>query len=208
MLTEPMRGHEGLVAGRFMKAFGSPNRAAWDPFGQDALLAACEAVHGVRDLPEYDIANARYLLSFSGDFLETWVSPVHYAEAFGRMRGDRETIAREIRPLRPAPVDDRRLRRPVPADRPRDGRDRRAGDRPRDGPGQAHRRGRRRGAADGGRPFRVRSGGASRSGPGSTPTTWPPPRRSSPETSRGWRSAGRPAARPATASSTTPRWSS
>jgi anaerobic selenocysteine-containing dehydrogenase len=92
MLTEPMRGHEGLVAGRFMKAFGSPNRAAWDPFGKDALLAACEAVHGVRALPEYDIANARYLLSFSGDFLETWLSPVHYAEAFGRMRGGRETV--------------------------------------------------------------------------------------------------------------------
>ena len=91
MLTDPIRGHAGLVAGRFMKAFGSPNRVAWDPFGQDALLAACEAVHGVRDLPEYDIAGARYLLSFSGDFLETWVSPVHYAGAYGRMRGDRET---------------------------------------------------------------------------------------------------------------------
>ncbi|MBE0569377.1 MAG: molybdopterin-dependent oxidoreductase [Deltaproteobacteria bacterium] len=91
MLTEPMRGHEGLVAGRFMKAFGSPNRAAWDPLGQDALLSACEAVHGVRDLPEYDIAGARYVLSFSGDFLETWVSPVHYAGALGRMRGERET---------------------------------------------------------------------------------------------------------------------
>jgi molybdopterin-containing oxidoreductase family iron-sulfur binding subunit len=46
----------------------------------------------MRDLPEYDIANARYLLSFSGDFLETWVSPVHYAEAYGRMRGSRETV--------------------------------------------------------------------------------------------------------------------
>jgi menaquinone reductase, molybdopterin-binding-like subunit len=91
MLTDPIRGHAGLVSGRFMKAFGSPNRVAWDPFGQDALLAACEAVHGVRDLPEYDIAGARYLLSFSGDFLETWVSPVHYAGAYGRMRGDRET---------------------------------------------------------------------------------------------------------------------
>ena len=46
----------------------------------------------VRDLPEYDLANARYLLSFSGDFLETGISPVHYAEAYGGMRGDRETI--------------------------------------------------------------------------------------------------------------------
>jgi len=91
MLTEPIRGHAGLVAGRFMKAFGSPNRVTWDPFGKDALLSACEAIHGVRDLPEYDIANTRYLLSFSGDFLETWVSPVHYAAAYGRMRGARET---------------------------------------------------------------------------------------------------------------------
>ncbi|MGA8752610.1 molybdopterin-containing oxidoreductase family protein [Candidatus Deferrimicrobium sp.] len=92
MLTEPMRGHAGLVAGRFMKAFGSPHRVMWDPLGPDAMLSANAAVHGVRDLPEYDLANARYLLSFSGDFLETGISPVHYAGAYGRMRGDRETI--------------------------------------------------------------------------------------------------------------------
>ncbi|MBE0606478.1 MAG: molybdopterin-dependent oxidoreductase [Deltaproteobacteria bacterium] len=92
MLTEPMRGHAGLVAGRFMKAFGSKHRVAWDPLGADAMLSANAAVHGVRDLPEYDLANARYLLSFSGDFLETGISPVHYARAYGRMRGDRETI--------------------------------------------------------------------------------------------------------------------
>ncbi|GAB4245612.1 MAG: molybdopterin-dependent oxidoreductase [Deltaproteobacteria bacterium] len=92
MLTEPMRGHAGLVAGRFMKTFGSPHRVAWEPFGPDAMLAANDAVYGVRDLPEHDLANARYLLSFSGDFLETGISPVHYAREYGRMRGERETI--------------------------------------------------------------------------------------------------------------------
>src|SRR5512135_2175116 len=92
MLTEPMRGHAGLVAGRFMKAFGSQHLVAWDPFGADAMLSANAAVHGVRGLPEHDLANARYLLSFSGDFLETGLSPVHYGRAYGRMRGDRETI--------------------------------------------------------------------------------------------------------------------
>ena len=96
MLTEPMRGHAGLVAGRFMKAFGSPHRLAWDPFGPDAMLAANAAVYGVRDLPEHDLANARYLLSFSGDFLETGISPVHYAREYGRMRGDRETIRGKV----------------------------------------------------------------------------------------------------------------
>ncbi len=92
MLTGPMRGHENLVAARFLRAFGSSSRVAWDPFGQDALLAANEKVFGVRDIPEYDIAGTRYLLSFSGDFLETWLSPVHYGRAYGRMRQERETV--------------------------------------------------------------------------------------------------------------------
>lgn len=92
LLTDPMRGHGNLVAARFLRGFGSPHRVAWDPYGQDALLAACQAVFGVRDLPEYDIANARYLLSFSGDFLETWVSPVHYGRAYGDMRHGRVTV--------------------------------------------------------------------------------------------------------------------
>jgi anaerobic selenocysteine-containing dehydrogenase len=92
MLTDPMRGHRNLVAARFLRAFGSPNRVAWDPFGQDALLASNEAVFGVRDIPELDIANTSYLISFSGDFLETGVSPVHYGRAYGRMRQGRPTV--------------------------------------------------------------------------------------------------------------------
>jgi anaerobic selenocysteine-containing dehydrogenase len=92
MLTEPMRGHRNLVSARFMKAFGSPHRVAWDPFGQDAHLSANEAVYGVRDLPEHDLAGTRYLLSFSGDFLETGVSPVHFGHAYGRMRAARPTV--------------------------------------------------------------------------------------------------------------------
>lgn len=91
-LGEPLRGHRNLVAARFMSAFGSPHRLAWDPFGLDAHLAANESVLGVRDVPEYDIASASYVLSFSGDFLETWLSPVHYGYAYGRMRNARETI--------------------------------------------------------------------------------------------------------------------
>ena len=92
LLTGPVRGHENLVASRFLRAFGSSRRVSFDPYGQDALLAANEEVFGIRDLPEYDIANARYLLSFGGDFLETWLSPVHYARAYGRMRQERVSV--------------------------------------------------------------------------------------------------------------------
>jgi anaerobic selenocysteine-containing dehydrogenase len=75
-----------------MRAFGSPHRVAWDPFGQDAHLSANESVYGVRDLPEHDIPGTRYLLSFSGDFLETGLSPVHFGYAYGMMRGARPTV--------------------------------------------------------------------------------------------------------------------
>jgi anaerobic selenocysteine-containing dehydrogenase len=92
MLTDPMRGHRNLVAARFMKSFGSPHRVAWDAFGQDAQLAANEATYGIRDLPEVDLAGTRYLLSFSGDFLEAGISPVHYGYAYGRMRQARPTV--------------------------------------------------------------------------------------------------------------------
>ncbi len=92
MIAEPMRGHRNLVAARFLRSFGAPEAVSWDPFGQDAFLAASEAVFGVRDVPEHDLAGARYLLSFSGDFLETGISPVHYGRAYGEMRQGRPTI--------------------------------------------------------------------------------------------------------------------
>jgi anaerobic selenocysteine-containing dehydrogenase len=96
MLTDPMRGHRNLVAARFMKGFGSPHRIAWEPFGQDVPLAANEAVYGIRDLPEADLAEARYLLSFSGDYLETGVSPVHFGHAYGQMRQARPTVRGKV----------------------------------------------------------------------------------------------------------------
>lgn len=92
LCTGPTRGHENLVAARFLRAFGSSRRVSFDPYGQDALLAANEAVFGIREIPEYDLANTRYLLSFSGDFLETWLSPVHYAAGYGGMRQERVTV--------------------------------------------------------------------------------------------------------------------
>lgn len=92
MISGPLRGHRNVVADRFMKAFGSQYRVAWDPLGHDALLASSEAVFGVRDIPEYDLGRARYALSFGGDFLETGLSPVHFGRAYGEMRQGRETV--------------------------------------------------------------------------------------------------------------------
>ena len=39
---------------------------------------------GTAALPTYDFANAKYLLSFGADFLDTWLSPVEFQNGFSR----------------------------------------------------------------------------------------------------------------------------
>jgi len=53
------------------------------------------------------------LLSFSGDFLETGISPVHYAREYRPDAGRPRDDPREGPPLRTPAVDDRRFRMPV-----------------------------------------------------------------------------------------------
>ena len=43
-------------------------------------------------LPTFDLANARYVLSFGADFLGTWNSPVAHSAAYGDMRQGRAGI--------------------------------------------------------------------------------------------------------------------
>src|SRR5207302_368644 len=50
------------------------------------LREAVRRVYGQDSLPEFDIANARYVLSFGSDFLGTWLSPVHYSVEYGAFR--------------------------------------------------------------------------------------------------------------------------
>ncbi len=50
------------------------------------LAQAAEAVFGQRRLPSFDIAQADLVISFGANFLETWLSPVAYAKAYGNMR--------------------------------------------------------------------------------------------------------------------------
>ncbi|MGB8981118.1 MAG: molybdopterin-dependent oxidoreductase, partial [Anaerolineales bacterium] len=50
------------------------------------LSQAAENVFGQAGLPYFDIGNSDLVLSFGANFLETWLSPVAYNLAFGKMR--------------------------------------------------------------------------------------------------------------------------
>jgi anaerobic selenocysteine-containing dehydrogenase len=50
------------------------------------LVQAAEAVLGESRLPFFDLANADFAISFSSNFLETWLSPLAYTRGYSRMR--------------------------------------------------------------------------------------------------------------------------
>ena len=59
--------------------------------GRSTLLEAAKRTFGGEALPYFDIANAEVVFSFGASFLETWLSPVSYAAAYGDMRRGRAT---------------------------------------------------------------------------------------------------------------------
>ncbi len=78
------RGLMHEMISRFMDAFGSTNLLAFDENRYD--FVPFERLFGWKEPPEYDIENARFVLSFGADFLDDGVSPLHQIHSYSRMR--------------------------------------------------------------------------------------------------------------------------
>ena len=92
LATNPLRGSLGMVAQRFMNAYGG-TYVTHEPVEHTVVRAAVKEVFGQDRLPEFDIARADHVLSFGADFLGTWLSPVHYAVGYGEFRQGQEGVA-------------------------------------------------------------------------------------------------------------------
>lgn len=96
LLTDPVGSHMGLVVGRFAEALAA-RHMSYEPLERTVLKASMKQVFGQDLLPDFDIDNADYLLSFGSDFLNTWVSPVRYARGYGNFRqGDGRTRGKHV----------------------------------------------------------------------------------------------------------------
>ena len=90
LATAPGGGHAGLVGRRFAEKFGG-KYAPYETLESANLKMAVSAVFGQDRIPDFDIENSNYILSFGADFLNTWGSPVRYSRGYGNFRqGDRE----------------------------------------------------------------------------------------------------------------------
>lgn len=93
LITDPVRGHLGQVLSHFARA---SRGLQWIPFQSLeestlrlslAGLLGQDARGATPPLPYFDIANARFILSFGADFLAGWLSQVQYGVGYGQFRG-------------------------------------------------------------------------------------------------------------------------
>ncbi|MFN8650636.1 MAG: molybdopterin-dependent oxidoreductase [Gemmatimonadales bacterium] len=59
----------------------------YQPFAFEAVRAGSQQAFGLNEVPAYDFAAAKYIVSFGADFLESWLSPVEHQRAFAESHG-------------------------------------------------------------------------------------------------------------------------
>jgi menaquinone reductase, molybdopterin-binding-like subunit len=91
-LKRPATGMRDELVSQFLTRFGAPPAIFFELFSDEVLRYANLLSFGKRQLPTFDLANARYVLSFGTDFLGTWNSPVAQNVAYGHMRQGRPGI--------------------------------------------------------------------------------------------------------------------
>lgn len=85
MVTDPLRGHLGNLVGRFANSVGG-RYLSFDTLDNATYRAAIKGVFNQDLLPDFDLGNTRFLLSFGADFLSTWVSPTRWNIGYGEFR--------------------------------------------------------------------------------------------------------------------------
>lgn len=83
--TAPLRGHLALLTERFSQAIGA-RRYEFAPVDDGVYRRAMQSVYGQTASPDFDIDNAKFLISFGADFLSTWLAPTRMSRGYGEFR--------------------------------------------------------------------------------------------------------------------------
>jgi anaerobic selenocysteine-containing dehydrogenase len=82
--------HLWVIVTRFLEALGGRPPLVYalgdELEGRRTLAQASQRLFGALAIPVFDVGNADVVFSFGANFLETWLSPVFYSRAYGRMR--------------------------------------------------------------------------------------------------------------------------
>ncbi len=85
LATSPLRGQLAEVVTAFSEAYGSEH-VAFDTLGDSVLRRAFADLFDTDAIPDFDIANAGFILSIGADFLGTWGDTTHFMRGYGEFR--------------------------------------------------------------------------------------------------------------------------
>jgi molybdopterin-containing oxidoreductase family iron-sulfur binding subunit len=85
ILTGPVSGHLKVLVQNTADSFGASPHYIYEPLATRINRAASEQVFGAAT-PRLLLDQAQLIVSFGADFLDTWVSPVHFAGQYARFR--------------------------------------------------------------------------------------------------------------------------
>lgn len=85
MITDPQSAHLGDVTQRFVSKYGG-RHMQYETIERTNISRAMKEIYSQEIMPDFDIANSAYILSFGADWLNTWTSPTRYMRAYGEFR--------------------------------------------------------------------------------------------------------------------------
>lgn len=91
LVTNPIGGHLGLVVDSFVSE-SDVKRYTYESIETNVVRRAVSEVFGQPAMPDFDIENSEYLLSFGADFLHTWNASTRYMRGYGDFRQGRKDI--------------------------------------------------------------------------------------------------------------------
>ena len=84
---------------KFLAQFSDGKHITYQSVSHDAIRQAHLRSHGVAAIPQYKFADARLVVSFSADFLGTWIAPVEFTRGYANARNlqnDKREMLRHI----------------------------------------------------------------------------------------------------------------
>jgi molybdopterin-containing oxidoreductase family iron-sulfur binding subunit len=74
----------GMAASSAAMSSDTPKVLYYEPFNYEPLRRANEILFGRAVVPDHDLGECDFIISFAADFLETWISPVQFAGQFAQ----------------------------------------------------------------------------------------------------------------------------
>ena len=97
IVTNPTRSSDGWISQKFAESRGG-RYLTYEPLEESNFHDVISDLFETEEVPHFDITNADNVLSFGADWIENWISPAGYGNAFGELRSGKRGFIAHVEP--------------------------------------------------------------------------------------------------------------